>query len=365
MTIREIFRSFGPEYIKRYGLRMPKDQLKALKAMMDCRTDRFGQTIYTCQRCGETHTVYRSCGNRHCPNCQFQKSRAWLDRQMDRRLPGHHFMVTFTVPAHTRRFIRSHQRIGYAALFKASSDTMKTLSNDPRYLGGDVPGFMGVLHTWGRQLQYHPHVHYIVCGGALSKKEGLWRSSRVDFYLPVKAMSRMFKAKFRDEIKKAGLLSEIPPRVFDMDWNVNCQPVGSSEASLKYLAPYVFRVAISDSRIVAVENRAVTFRYKKKGSNRPRSMTLDVMEFIRRFLQHVLPTGFVKVRHYGFLHHGSSVPLEKIKGLIELSYGFTLPVPEVKKKAPANYKPICPRCGGLLEYSHSILPYMLPPPDPG
>ena len=176
-------------------------------------------------------------------------------------------------------------------------------------------------------------------------------------------MSKMFKAKFRDEIKKTDLLSSTPAEVWTIDWNVNCQPVGSSAHSVRYLAPYVFKVAISNSRIVKVEDRKVFFKYQKPHSNRWRTMTLDVMEFLRRFLQHVLPTGFMKVRYYGFLHPASSVALDKIRALIELTFGFEVvwQKPKIEPIAPAT----CPHCGGELKYLYSVLPFMLAPAGPG
>jgi hypothetical protein len=256
-----------------------------MDAILKCRTQEAGIALYECEDCGHSHTMYRSCGNRHCPTCQHHKTREWLESQINRQLPGHHFMLTFTVPESLRRFIRSHQRLAYAALFKASAGAIKKLAADDKHIGGDLPGFFGVLHTWGRTLEYHPHIHYIAPGGALSSKDGAWHPSRADFYLPVRALSKIFRAKFRDEMKAAGLEGEIPVEVWETEWNVNCQAVGASAASLKYLAPYVFKVAIANSRIVKVENRTVTFRYQKPKSSRWRTMALDALEFIRRFLQ--------------------------------------------------------------------------------
>jgi hypothetical protein len=284
-------------------------------------------------------------------------------KQMKRQLPGHHFMITFTVPKQLRRFIRSHQRLCYEAMFKASSDTLKKLAADEKYIGGDLPGFLGVLHTWGRQMPYHPHIHYVVPGGAMSTKEDRWHPSPINFYLPVKAMSKIFKAKFRDEMRKSNLHTDIPEEVWDQEWIVNCQPVGASAHSVKYLSHYVFKVAISNSRIVKVEDHKVFFKYKKPKSNRWRTMRLDVMEFMRRFLQHILPTGFMKIRYYGFLSPGSSVPLEKISALIELSFGFQI------TKSKINVEPfdpfICSHCGGRLIYVASILPFKMIQPGPG
>ena len=266
-------------------------------------------------------------------------------------------MITFTVPEQLRRFIRSNQRICYSAMFAASSQTLKKLTLDDKYIGGDLPGFFGVLHTWGRQLPYHPHIHYIAPGGALSKDDNRWHPSRIDFFLPVKAMSEIFKAKFRDEMRKNELDSKIPSDVWRQAWVVSCQAVGSSEQSLKYLTPYVFKVAISNSRIVKVEDRKVFFKYRKNRSNRWRTIALGVMEFLRRFLQHVLPKGFMKVRYYGFLNPNSSVSLERVSALIELAYGFEIIKPETNI-GPFE-PPTCTSCGGNLKYIASILPVNL------
>ena len=353
--IKDIFNSYGPEYIRRFGDAMPKEHLKTINAIIDCRTSYYGAAIYKCNACDQLHIVYRSCGNRHCPNCQHHKTRLWIEKQMDRQLPGHHFMSTFTMPQELRSFIRSNQRACYSAMFKASSKTLKKLSRDKKYMGGDLAGFFGVLHTWGRQLQYHPHIHYIIPGGALSTQDGKWHPSRIDYYLPVNAMSKMFKAKFIDEMKKNGLYSKAPSNAWDKDWNINVQAVGNGEQSVKYLAPYVFKVAISDSRIIKVEDRVVSFKYKKSGSQRWRTISLDVMEFLRRFLQHVLPSGFMKIRYYGFLNPNSSVSLDEIAALIQQMFG--LKVVNKKNEIKALPTPVCPDCGGDLEFCALILPF--------
>lgn len=353
-TINEIFRTFGPEYLERYAENMPKTHRKVIEAITGCRTEACGLALYQCESCGESHLVCRSCGNRHCPTCQHHKTRQWLEKQIKRQLPGHHFLLTFTVPETLRRFIRKNQRMAYSALFKASSEAIKKLALDQHYIGGDLPGFLGVLHTWGRTLEYHPHIHYIVPGGALSTTDGLWHPSRIDFYLPVKALSKIFKAKFRDAMKEAGLLEQIPSELWQIDWNVNSQTVDSSEASLKYLAPYVFKVAISNSRILKVEDRTVFIRYRRPHSHRLRTLALEVMEFIRRFLQHVLPTGFMKVRYYGFMNPNCRVSLDHISTLIEMTYGFNgvLPNTELEPWQPIT----CPNCGGTLRLRSLLLP---------
>ena len=171
MTIQNIFAKYGPEYRQRYKNNMPRVHRKTMDAVIQCRTPHYGLSIYACEKCGRYHRIYRSCGNRHCPSCQYLKSRDWLEKQLKRLVPGHHFMMTFTVPDNLRGFIRSHPSLCYGAMFEASAGSMKKLALDPKYIGGDLPGFTGVLHTWGRMLQYHPHIHYIVAGGALLKKD--------------------------------------------------------------------------------------------------------------------------------------------------------------------------------------------------
>ncbi|MEJ2648770.1 MAG: transposase [Sedimentisphaerales bacterium] len=268
-------------------------------------------------------------------------------------------MLTFTMPAQIRPFCRSHQEIAYGAMFKAATGAIKKLAKDPRFIGTDLPGATGVLHTWGRQQQYHPHLHFIVPAGGLSKNGDKWMPARNAFYLPVKALSKIFRAKFRDQMQKAALLRHIDSEVWLLAWNVNCQPVGDSEATLKYLAPYIFRVAISDSRIAAVKNRCVTFTYRKKGSNRPRKCTLDVFEFIRRYLQHVLPSGFMKVRHYGFMNHNCKVSLTKIRLMILArvqKVDVELSLLKSPARKPFKIAPSCHGCGAKLIYLFSIIP---------
>jgi hypothetical protein len=354
-SIREIFTTFGPEYLQRYATAMPKTHRKAIDAIMACRTEACGIAFYQCDSCAEPQQFFRSCGNRHCPTCQYSKTQQWLQKQFERQLPGHHFLMTFTVPEKLRFFMRQNQRVAYSALFKASSDAIKKLAPNQNNIGADLPGFFGILHTWGRTLQYHPHIHYIVSGGALRSSDGSWHPSKIAFFLPVKALSKIFRAKFRDLMKQAKLFDQIPNEVWQIAWNVNCQAVGPSQATLKYLAPYVFKVAISNSRILGVQDRTVLIRYRKSHSRRSRILALDVIEFIRRFLQHVLPTGFMKIRYYGFINPNCKIALDRIRGLIELSYGFAVDLPLPKLQPPR--RSACPSCGGLLQ-----LRSVLPPP---
>jgi hypothetical protein len=341
-TLRDICTAFAPEYLERYP-NLPTAHRKVLSALQQCQSGHYGHSLYQCPTCGEQHRVNHSCGNRHCPQCQQHKTQQWLQHHLDKQLPGPHFLITFTVPETLRLFIRSHQRPAYQALFQASAMALKQLAQDERFIGTELPGFTGVLHTWGRQLQYHPHIHYIVPGGGLSKDRTTWCPSRTNFFVPVKALSPSYRALFKEEMRQAGLLEHIDPQVWTIPWNVHSQANHHGHSACTYLAPYVFRVAISNRRIVDLQDRTVTFTYRKVGRARPRTAQLDVMEFLRRFLQHVLPDGFMKVRHFGLLPASCAVPLATIRRLIgQVHPGEDTPPP---RKPPPPRGACCPTCG--------------------
>ena len=357
-AITNIFRTFGPEYLNKYP-QMPTQHKKTIAAIINCRSGEYGAAFYDCEGCGKRHKIDRSCGNRHCPQCQYHKTRQWLETQLKKSLAVKHSMLTFTVPELIRPFCRANQQAAYGAMFKASSESIKAIVKDPRFVGTELPGFTGVLHTWGRMLPYHPHIHYIVPAGGLSSDRKKWIPARNSFYLPVRAISKIFRAKFKTEMVRLGLVGQIKPSVWDAEWVVDCKAVGNPEASLKYLAPYVFRVAISDSRILAVKNREVTFCYRKTGSRRLRKTKLDVMVFISRFLQHVLPAGFMKVRHYGFMNANCAVTIQVLRQMVAacLKDLALLLSEDTKQPAPTIWQgPFCSRCGGLLVYLFSIIP---------
>jgi len=351
-TVADVLRRYGPEYLERFGAAMPAEHKKVLRAITACRTGRLGTVLYACAACGRTHAVGRSCGNRHCPTCQQDKTHAWLEKQLDRLLPCPYFLITFTLPAELRALARGHPRVVYAALFEASSEALRVLAADAKFIGTDRLGYVGVLHTWGRTLEYHPHVHYVVPGGGVSADGSCWLPSRADFFVPVRALSVVFRAKFRDILDREGLRNAADPAVWGRDWVVHSQAAGDGRASLRYLAPYVFRVAIGDHRIVSCDDGEVTFTYRRVGSNRPRKMTLEAPEFIRRFLQHVLPAGFQKVRHYGFLSPHSGIAWEAVRWLVTLFLGavFALGAKEAGgARGPTSASaPRCPACGGPM-----------------
>ena len=353
-AIQEIFSRFAPAYVARFGALMPNSHRQVINAIINCRTGALGAVCFACGQCGCRHVTAASCGNRHCPTCQGAKAFAWLDRQIERQLPGPHFMLTFTVPEALRGVLRANQKVGYGALFAASAEAIKALAKDTRHLGASGCGFFGVLHTWGRQLQYHPHIHYVIPGGAIDVDSGRWHRSKNAFFLPVRALSKLFRGKFLALMKASDLYALIPESVWLQDWNVNCQSVPSADATLNYLAPYVFKVAISDHRISKVEGDQVHVRWKKVGSQRNRLMILDAVEFMRRFLTHVLPSGFMKIRYFGFLGSSAKITLEQVHLSIQLASRFELKPPTTTRKTTPV--PACRDCGGTLQFVCVIRP---------
>ena len=302
VELAEIFRHAkrGPAYRARFGDRLLPSHRQAMWAIEHCRTEALGGHVYHCPDCDQHLYQYHSCRNRHCPKCQNEQAQQWLEQQRDLLLPVPYFMLTFTLPAPLRPVARSHQALLYDLLFRTSASATQHLATDPRFIGGQL-GLVGVLHTWGRTLTYHPHVHYLLPAGGIADDDLTWRPARDDFLVPVKALSSIFRARFREALRSTELFDQVPASVWEHDWVVHCKAVGNGETAFKYLAPYIFRVAISNSRILKVENDHVTFRYRATDSGQSKLCTLAVEEFIHRFLQHVLPKGFVKVRYYGFL----------------------------------------------------------------
>jgi hypothetical protein len=221
-TLREIFTAFAPEYLERYP-HLPTTHRQVISALQQGRSGAYGHSLSQCPSWGGQHRGNHSCGNRHCPQCQQHKTQQWLQYHLDTQLPGPHFLMTFTGPETLRPFIRSHQRPAYQAMFHASATALKRLAHDERFIGTDLPGFTGVLHTWGRQLQYHPHLHSIVPGGGLSADRATWVPSRANFFVPVRALSPLYRARFQEEMRQAGLLEHIAPHVWSVPWNVHSQ----------------------------------------------------------------------------------------------------------------------------------------------
>lgn len=342
VELADIFRRYGPEYINRFGTRMLPSHHRALQDIVACRTEQMGGHLYCCEKpdCQYLLYAYHSCGNRSCPKCGQDKTQRWIKTQHNLLLPTHYFLATFTLPCELRPVARSNQKVIYDLLFKSSAAALQKLAKDPRFVGGDI-GMMGGLHTWRRDMRYHPHVHFILPGGGLSPDRSTWLPSNPDFFLPVKALSPIFRAKFRDALKKTDLFHSVPLEVWQKDWVVHCKPVGNAQNALKYLAPYVYRVAITNNRIEALENNQVTFRFKNSHNDLWETATLPAFDFIHRFLQHVLPKGFIKIRYYGFMAPNRKNLLAVAKYLL----GPT-DVLQVTSRADGQY--ICPHCGAKL-----------------
>jgi Putative transposase/Transposase zinc-binding domain len=363
VELAEIFRLHGPGYRAKFGDRMPPSHLRAMQDIERCRTETLGGQVYHCETCHEYRYSYHSCKNRHCPKCQQDQAEQWLEDQNRLLLPVPHFMVTFTLPAELRALARRHQKTLYNILFRSSSEALQELARDPRFIGGRI-GMVGVLHTWTRDLRYHPHVHYIVAGGGLSA-EGAWLPSRQDFLVHVTPLSVLFRAKFRDRLHKTDLFPLVDARVWNKDWVVHCEPVGSGEEAFRYLAPYIFRVAISINRILKLEEGSVTFQYKESATGQTKSSTVTAEEFIRRFLQHVLPDNFIKVRYYGFLSPGNRHVLTQVGHLLGASTVKTTTTgqhPALQEPTNARDAPRCPTCGSILIPVETLRPQSRLPP---
>jgi hypothetical protein len=298
VTLGEIFRQYGPQYLERYADRLAASQRQALRAIAACRTEALGGHVYHCAACDETRYSYHSCRNRHCPQCQHAAAQRWLREQQALLLPAPYFLLTFTLPAALRSVAQQQPRLIYNLLFRASAAAAQELARDPRCIGGQL-GLIGILQTWARNLTYHPHIHYLVPGGGWDPTTQAWHAARPDFLLPVKALSVLFRAKFREGLRQHALFRHIPAAVWQQDWVVHCLPVGNGAPALKNLAPYVFQVAIINRRIVGLDNDQVSFVYTDARTHQRHTCTLAALDFIDRFLQHVLPKGFCKVRYYG------------------------------------------------------------------
>ncbi|MCX6997823.1 MAG: transposase [Kiritimatiellaeota bacterium] len=339
-----IFRAHGGGYRDRFGTRMSADQLRALRALAACHTPALGSVRWQCPQCQERVFTYRSCGNRHCPACGHADAQLWLQRQQRLLLPGAiYHLVTFTVPEGLRRPVRSHPREVLPLLFETAASALLTLCGDPRFLGA-APGLTAVLHTWTRQLEYHPHVHILATGGGLGP-DGAWHEADPKFFVPVRALSDIFRARLRDAMRQRhpAILATIPGKVWQTPWVVHSKPVGAGDYALAYLARYIHRVALADSAILHHDDRQVVFRYRDGDTGQPRTARFEPLEFIRRFLQHVLPAGFRKVRHYGLHHSSKRKALRLLQAQLAFVRGLPLPPADKPVRTPLP-PPLCPKC---------------------
>ena len=366
LELADIFRAAGPAYRADHAGHLSLAQLKVMSAIETCRTAALGGHVESCEDCGHRRVAYNSCRNRHCPRCQGAAAREWLAAREADLLPVGYFHVVFTLPAEVADIAFHNKAVVYDLLFKAASETMLTIAADPRHLGARI-GITAVLHTWGSPMTHHPHIHMIVPGGGISLDGARWISSRPAFLLPVRVLGKLFRRLFLTklfELHAAGQLQFFgiqsgleDPRTFKRHltpvrrktWVVYAKPPFSGpEAVLAYLSRYTHRVAISNSRLISFDKAGVAFRYKdyrRSGDERYRVMTLHADEFVRRFLLHVLPTGFHRIRHYGLLAStGRQANVARARELLAV----TVPAEPATSDEPADPSSACPCCGGRM-----------------
>jgi hypothetical protein len=362
--LADILRLHGPDYIAKYQDRLLSSHRRAIRDICACRTEALGGHLYRCPQCYKEHYQYHSCKNRHCPKCQNDQVDRWIDQQRALLLPVPYFMATFTLPGSLRRLVRGNQKVLYHLLFEASHQALQKLASDPKYIGGTL-GMIGILQSWTRDLRYHPHVHYLIPGGGLTPNGYAWRPARYNYLLPEKPLARIFRAKFRDLLKKTGLFDQIAPQVWRQDWVVDIIAVGSGETALKYLAPYVFRVAISNRNILRLKDGQVTFRYRDSKINASRTATLPAGQFIGRFLQHVLPRGFQKVRTYAVLHpkqrHLLAIVKEQLQPERSATFDPSHQSPSAHHTSGSPAPVLCPKCACQMIHIAEILRKRGPP----
>ena len=342
VTLAEILRRHWPAYDARFGNAIPGAQRAAVAAILSCRTPARGGQVYRCD-CGQTHYACHSCGHRACNQCGQGDAAQWSARQTTKLLPVPYFLVTFTVPEELRRIIRRHQLICYPLLFRESAGTLQDVAGNPKHLGAAL-GFLGVLHTWTRQLEYHPHVHYLVPGGGLTPDGLHWkRVQQPGFFLPQAVLAARFKNRLRQALERdhQELLRQIPARAWKIPWVVDVQPAGRGQRALHYLAAYVHKTALSASRLLACDERTVTFQYRDRKSGQNKVCRLAGAEFLRRFLQHVLPKGFQRVRTYGWMSAAATQRWQRIHALLHWKTPLPQPiVPPPPILCPCCHKPM-------------------------
>jgi hypothetical protein len=372
LEVADIFRRHGDAFRAAQGGRLTRDQRRVMAAIEACRTATLGGHVERCEDCGTVRIAFNSCRDRHCPKCQGLARAQWLaDRQAD-LLPVCYFHVVFTVPAPVAAIALQNKAVVYDILLKAAAETIRVIGADPQHLGGEI-GMIAILHSWGQTMTHHPHAHCLVPGGALAP-DGRWIACRPKFFLPVRVLSRLYRRLFLERLQVAfnnnelvlcGKLARfLEPAAFTrhltalraVDWVVYAKrPFGGPEQVLHYLGRYTHRVAIANSRLLACENGGVRFRWKDyRDNNKPKVMTLDANEFIRRFLLHVLPRGFRRIRHFGFLANAC-----RAAKLVAIRAALQAPQPQPPPAANADYRQRyalltgqridqCPVCGGKM-----------------
>jgi hypothetical protein len=372
LEVADIFRGHGPAWRRANAGHVSLGQLKVMSAIESCRTAALGGHVARCEKCAHTHIAYNSCRNRHCPKCQAAAAKEWLADREAELLPVPYYHVVFTLPATIGDIAYQNKAVIYGILFKAAAETLITIAAERKHLGARI-GLTAVLHSWGSALTHHPHVHIIVPGGGISLDGQRWISCRPGFFLPVRVLSRLFRRLFLEKVMaahEAGRLqffrdhAQLAERqaftaylapLRKAEWVVySKRPFGGPEAVLAYLSRYTHRVAIANSRLIALDDAGVTFRwkdYRAKGRERAKVMTLAIDEFIRRFLIHVLPGGFHRIRHYGlFANGGRAENIARARHLLNVPTTQSEPTDadSIGDREPQTLSHPCPCCGGRM-----------------
>jgi len=351
---------FAPEYLERFGTTMPPRQRQVLETILSCRTAARGGQLFGCPEHRQFRYVFHSCNDRHCPRCGQADADQWLARQQARLLlPVPYFLLTFTLPDPLRAWVRSHPQIGYDVLFASSSQALQDLARDPKRLRAQL-GMLGVLHTWTRTLIFHPHIHYLIPAGGLSLDERTWISSGAKFFLPYQPLRDRFRNVFSQKLKNQApeLHAQIPETIWTQPWNINIQAAGSGENALRYLARYVFKTATGNRRVKLWPEGQVRWPYRSSQTQQWTHADLTPEELIRRFLQHVLPQGYCRVRAFGWFHPAAKVRLNKVRALLRLTpvlsvaqqqtwqipKGLLPAEPPPMPPVPPQPAPLCPCC---------------------
>jgi len=358
-TVHQLLRQLAPEYLERFGSAMPGRHRQVLKKILSCRTPALGGHLFRCPSCPGFDYRYHSCNDRHCPQCGQTDADDWLQRQRARLLlPTPYFLLTFTVPQELRMIIRSHLQITLDLLFAVSSQALQDLAGNPRRLGAQL-GMLGVLHTWSRTLIFHPHIHYLIPAGGLSPDGRCWVASRKKFLLRIEPLGAHVRTLFKDRLLQdhPEIFAKVPAKVWKRHWNVDSRPAGSGENALRYLSRYVFKTATSNRQLQRLPDGQVRWPYQDSQTARQTSIALQPLDWMSRFLQHILPSGLARVRTFGWLHPAAKVRGNRVRALLRQKpllspaeqqawdpLGDFDPDPPQAPQLKVCSVPLCPRC---------------------
>lgn len=360
LKFHQFLLEFARGYLERFAPAMPWRLRQVLARILRCRTAALGGQLFRCSECGDFHYQYHSCNDRHCPQCGQADAEDWLARQRQRLLlPVSYFLVTFTVPAALRPWIRSHLPVGLDLLFSASAEALQDLASNPKRLGAQL-GMLGVLHTWARTLIFHPHIHFLIPGGGLSHDGRSWIAAKDNYLFAVKALGAHFRTLFRQRLRQEHpqLFEQVPAKVWKQAWVVHAQPAGSGENALRYLSRYIFKTATANRTVHLLANGKVRWPYRDSQTGQHQFIDLEAHQLMSRFLQHVLPQGYGRVRWFGWLHPAAKLRANRVRALLKQKP--TLSQAELRAWQPppaeeepagdepptrtASTTPLCPRC---------------------